>query len=207
MLKKGLLLATSIALLSASSTMCFKKEHQDPSNIEQTPLDGGECKSVKTVKDMEKEGYVVEDIKITSGNTGLNYIYIFKQPTISSGNGVVVGNRIMTKAQLKEYLTEINKEEEARKAKEEAEGSLELGKKIYTSKCFRCHGLKGDVRAYNSARALNTLSVDQIKVALRDYESGDKDNGMAMIMRPYAAQLDSKDIKSVANYIQTLRKK
>jgi len=208
MIKKSLFLLGSIALLNASTTMCFKKEHQDPSSIENTPLDGGKCKSIKSVNDMKNDGYIIEDIKITSGNSGLNYIYIFKDAASvpAQTSGVVVGNKVMTKAQLKAYLTEINKEEQAKKEKEETQGSLELGKKIYTSSCYKCHGIKGEVRAYNSARPLNSLSVDQIKTSLRDYENGDKDNGMAMIMKPYAAKLDSRDILSVANYIQTLKK-
>jgi cytochrome c553 len=208
MIKKSLLIIALVTVVMAQTTMCFKKEHLDPSTINSTALDGGDCKGIKSANDMKKDGFIIEDIKITSGNSGLNYIYIFK--TASSipqqvSSGVIVGNKVMTKAQLKAYLTEINKEEMAKKEKEKKEGSLELGKKIYTTTCFRCHGKKAEVKAYNSARPLKTLSVEQIKISLRDYESGDKDNGMAVIMRPYASKLDSNDILSVANYIQTLK--
>ena len=203
MYKKSLLMLSCASLLSASTTMCFKKDHMDPSTIDSTALDGGKCKGSFSANDMTKKGYEVDDIKITSGKNGLDYIYIFKKGstvTASNNNGMP-----MSKAQMKAYLKEINQEEKAQKEKEEKEGSIKLGEKIYKSSCIKCHG-NGTIRAYNTARPLIELNEEEIKSAIRAYNLSEKDNGMAILMKPIADSLIDREIKSVATYIQTLKK-
>jgi hypothetical protein len=89
MIKNRLLLGTFIAsaLFSsaqAQSTMCYKENWSTPSTIESTPLSGGECKDKKSLQDMKKEGWVVEDIKLGIGQSGMNYTYILKKGSYSN---------------------------------------------------------------------------------------------------------------------------
>jgi len=76
---KFLLLCASIFLsqsLSAKSTVCYKKEWTKPSSIESIALDGGECDGKLSLYQMQNKGWFIEDIKIKSGNKGLNYTYV-----------------------------------------------------------------------------------------------------------------------------------
>ncbi len=207
MLKKSLLVVGTLALLNGSSTMCFKKNHQDPSTIETVALDGGKCAGIKNVSDMKKDGFVVEDIKIKIAADGLDYIYIFKtaQPLSSKNIETINNNEAMTKDQIKEYMQQLNVQNKEKSKKKKKQDSLKLGKTLYTSICYKCHGIKADISAYNTARPLNTLSIEQIQISFRDYANNDKDNGMAILMRPYASKLNANDILNVATYIQTLK--
>ncbi len=72
----GLITATS---LLAQTTMCFKENHPSMTTIESTPLNGGLCSSSKSIQDMKKEGWSVEDIKIEKSANGNNYIYVLKK--------------------------------------------------------------------------------------------------------------------------------
>jgi len=198
MLKNILSVAACSVLVSASSVMCYKKDHFDPGTIESTPLNGTICDGKLTVADMKKDGYIVDDIKISSGTSGMNYMYVFKKE--NSYSGIATGT-VLSKEQIKATIKETVQE-----AKDEEEKpNIEEGKKIYQSKCISCHK-DGTISAYNAARPLATLSVEQIEVSIRDYGLDQKDNGMAILMKPYANMLGDKDVKDVAAYIQTLKK-
>ena len=54
MLKKSLYVMCTASILSAATTMCYKKDHLDPSTIETIPLDGGECAGKLSVNQMKK---------------------------------------------------------------------------------------------------------------------------------------------------------
>lgn len=198
MLKNILCVTACSVLVSASSVMCYKNDHFDPGTIETTALNGTVCGGKLTVVDMKKDGYIVDDIKISTGTNGMNYMYIFKKrnsPTTIATGTVLTKEQI--RATIKETTKEIKDEEEKPDAKN--------GKKIYESKCISCHK-DGTISAYNAARPLATLSVEQIEVSIRDYGLDQKDNGMAILMKPYANMLSTKDVKDVAAYIQTLKK-
>ena len=77
--KKLLLLGATILVansLNAKTTICYKKGWETPSSIETTKLDGGECKSEKSLKDMQRAGWYIKDIDIKSADKGLDYSYI-----------------------------------------------------------------------------------------------------------------------------------
>jgi len=196
MIKKSLYLISSISLLTASTTLCYKKEHLDPATIETVTLDGGECDGKSTVLDMKKNGYIVDSMKIQNGQDGLNYIYIFKK-----GISKTKANNF----DLKTQINQIEKDKQNKKAIDEKQISIKNGEKLYQSTCKRCHGEKADKEAYNSARALNTLSLEDIEVSIRDYTFDEKDNGMAILMKPYADGLLSEDMSDIYNYIQILK--
>lgn len=80
MINKNLLLLCGALFVSTSmfakNTICYKKSWEEPSTIEVTPLDGGECKSEKSLKTMLNEGWYIKDIEIKSATKGLDYNYI-----------------------------------------------------------------------------------------------------------------------------------
>ena len=202
MIKKSLYLICTASVLSASATMCYKKEHLDPSTIETIALSGGECKDKLSVNDMKKNGYQVDSMKIQEGKNGFNYIYVFQKNTtnqkvVSFGNG-------LTDEELTARLENIQKKKKAKIEKEEMVASIDLAKNLYEDTCRRCHG-DGTISAYNLSRPLKNLSLEEMQISMRDYSNGTKDNGMAILMQPYANLLIKKDIDGIYNYLKTLK--
>lgn len=196
------------SLATASTTMCFKKDHIDPSNIDSIPLEGGECQGMFSVEDMKKQGYNVSDIKITVGDNGMNYMYVFTKQTVVIGDAntkVEAGVQVLTKEQLKEYLSELKEEEKIEQQRKEQLGDIALGKEVYTSQCASCHGNKGEIKAYNIARPLNTLSFEDIENAIEDYDLDRRKGQYVFLMKPYATGLTDAKLKGVAAYIRTLK--
>lgn len=208
MLKLSLTTLCCTSLLCATTTMCFKKDHFDPSTIESIPLDGGECNSKLSVNDMKKNGYEVKDIKISSGDMGMNYIYIFNKDGLSSTSVVTNkdGKISMTKEELKAYLLEVKEEEKIQEEKDKRISDLQEGKRIYNSTCKNCHGIDGTTKAYGKAKPLVSLSVEEITEAMRDYDLDKREGSLVTIMKPYASMLTSQKLEKVVNYIQTLKK-
>lgn len=193
-----LTLFTSINLL-ANTTMCFKEKHPSLSTIENTKLDGGECNSLKSLNNMKNEGWQVKDIKITPKNDKYNFIYIFtKKEAISNEE---LEKNIIKKIEEKKITQEKKSQEDLEK------NDITLGKKIYISKCTQCHGQRGEIKAYDSSEALNTLSYEDMNFAIRRYTfDDDYGNGNQDIMRPYASNINSEDLKKVHKYLQTINK-
>lgn len=195
----GFLASTS---LFAQTTMCFKENHKSMTTIENTKLDGGECKGLNTVKDMKKNGWNTDDIKITSTSTGHNYIYIFKKENLSlSLNEEQLEQRIMQRLQKRD------EEEKAARIVMVKERMSKDGKKLYINKCQKCHGEKANKRAYATSRPLVDLTLDDMQLSIRDYSNQDYDRGNAFVMRPYANILTSKRVKNIYSYIKTLKPK
>lgn len=198
LINKKLLAILTLSTLSltsvlAETTMCFKENHQDFSTIEKVKLDGGLCASSKSVKDMKKEGWSVDDIKIS----GSNYIYIFKkQTTLNTVNLAEIERKVLEKL-------EVRKKEEREAAKREIRLQKSLtGQKIYTSKCANCHGEKGE-EPYGTSRAINELNLDDFLITIRDYGLGEYDRGQAFIMTPYT--IGQNEAKNVYIYLQSLK--
>ncbi len=196
----GLITATS---LFAQTTMCFKENHNSMATIESTPLDGGACSSSKSLLDMKKEGWAVEDIKIETASSGKNYIYVLKKEetqNLSKLDEEKLEQRILQRLETRKQ------EELAAKKKEVKIRMSKDGKALYIKKCQNCHGEKAD-NPYGNSRALVNLNFVDFKTTIRDYELGEYDRGQAFIMRPYANAMNSTDIKNVYSYIQTLKPK
>ena len=81
---------TSTSLM-AQTTMCFKKDVQDLTQLEDIKLNGGECKSAYSLNDMKKDGWEVSDIKINNND----YIYILKKGAAISWNGTSTDTEAM----------------------------------------------------------------------------------------------------------------
>jgi predicted nuclease of restriction endonuclease-like (RecB) superfamily len=79
--------------------------------------------------------------------------------------------------------------------------------KLYTSKCQNCHGATGEKSAYNSARPLKDLSLEDMQESIKDYKNGNKSSGNAIIMTPYANFIDYKELKGIHTYISKINNK
>lgn len=202
MFKKALILATSTLLLNGATTMCFKKNHFDPETIETIPLKGGKCEGVFSAQKMKELGYTVKDIKITDGESGLNYMYIFeKEDSIQTA---FVNGQAMTKDDLKAYINEIKQEEDIKKEKELAKANLEEGKRLYVMHCESCHGIKGETPAYGTRPLVNMTKI-QIETTMRDYDLNEVKSPYAMLMKPYATIINEEQLENIIGYIQTLK--
>ena len=195
MIKKGLFVLSLASFVMADTTMCFKKDWMDPSTIETTTLDGGKCASSKSLTDMKADGWAVEDIKISSGKAGMNFMYVLKKG----------GSVILSDGDLEARLNQIQDKREAKSKEIKIAKAKANGGNLYKKTCAKCHGVNGEIEAYNTSKPLNTMSADDIKQAMLDYEYNDKDNGRAMIMQPYSVILSKEELAQVSAYIQTLK--
>ncbi|WP_421715917.1 c-type cytochrome [Arcobacter arenosus] len=195
------LLSTSALL--AQTTMCFKENHSSMATIESTPLDGGLCSSTKSLADMKKEGWSVDDIKIEQSTNGKNYIYILKKEaqTLSSMDEEKLEQRIMQR------LEKRQEQEKQAKITQFKQMMSKSGKKIYIDKCQSCHGEKAEKRAYGTSRPLVELSLDDMDQSINDYMYDNYDRGNAHVMKPYATFLTGTKVKEVYSYIQSLKPK
>ena len=194
MIKKGLFVLSLASFVMADTTMCFKKDWMDPSTIETTTLDGGKCASSKSLTDMKADGWAVEDIKMSSGKAGMNFMYVLKKG----------GSVILSDGDLEARLNKIqDKREEKIKAVKIAKAKANGGKK-YKNTCAKCHGVNGEIKVSNS-KALNSMSVEDIQQAMMEYRIDDRTSINAILMKPYATLVQSKEVDSIAEYIQTLK--
>lgn len=206
MLKKSLYLMCTASLLSAATTMCYKKDHIDPSTIETIALDGGKCGGKLSVQDMQKKGYEIDSMKLQDGKDGFNYIYVFKNHTEPiHTSAVAVGAGVaLTDAQLTARIEKIQEIKKAKIKEEQKISSIDEATKLYNTTCKRCHG-DGSIRAYNTAEPLNSLSLEEMQLSMRDYANGTKDNGMAILMQPYVNLVTKKDIDGIYHYLQSIK--
>ena len=196
LLYKLIFLCFTAIVLNAQTTMCYKENHKDMSTIENVKLDGGICQGQKTVKQMNQEGWETSDIKISDNN----YIYLFKKVTnINNVNMDELEQRV---------LNRMKKEKEDKRLEERkkmVQSKIKHGKRYYENKCALCHGNYGESKKYNIS-PINTLSLDNLKVAIREYVTGERDNKpMAQLMVPYASMLNQNTINNLYVYMQSVK--
>ncbi|WP_419770679.1 MAG: c-type cytochrome [Candidatus Marinarcus sp.] len=197
MLKKSLLttclLVSSFTFVQAQTTMCFKENHASMMTIESVALDGGECGSSKSVKEMKSTGWSVEDIKMTPGTTGTNFVYIFKK-----GSNNINEEELMNKLYIK--LEKEKKAKETKARNEQIQANIEAGKRIYIKSCQSCHGEKGELQT-NTATGINALSISDFTTKMKEYKNGANSN---IIMSPYGQATTSQDDVNIYFYIKSL---
>lgn len=111
-LMKIILYILFFAVLSfAQTTMCYKDGVVSPSIMETALLVGSDCQN-KTIKDMQKDGWIIKDIQILKVNNKLNFVYIF------------------TKAEVLAIKPLETKEPEV---------NMPKAKEMFTARCSRCH--------------------------------------------------------------------
>lgn len=201
---------SSILLLGTTSifaetTMCFK-ENASMSTIEKTPLDGGVCNGKFSVNDMKAKGWSVEDIKISQSSTGMNFIYILKIASAPVQSSQFVGNQAQMEANILAKLEAKKEAEEKAKVEKELKDAAVIAKELYTNKCQTCHGANGEKRAYNAARPLKDLSLEDMEESIRNYKVGKVSSMTASVMAPYANFIDYKEIKGIHAYLQSINK-
>lgn len=203
---KKLLLTSLLAstFVYAQTTMCFKENHSSMSTIESTKLDGGECKSIYSIQEMKKNGWNIDDIKITPNqNSTYSFIYILKKNSANTQ----IPTAYMTKEEMKKSLKEFAKEEKKQKEIEKKISQANEGKETYIKKCQSCHGKKGEVNAYGVSKPLKDLSFDDIEYAIDQYT---RDNnygyGYNIVMRPIASSITSNQLKNIKSYLNSLNK-
>jgi cytochrome c553 len=84
-----------------------------------------------------------------------------------------------------------------------AEASVKQGAEIAASSCFACHGKDG-VGITAAYPNLTHQSAAAIFKQLNDYKAGVRTGGMAAVMQPMVADLDSQEMANVAAYYASL---
>ena len=202
-----ILLLGSTSLL-ADTTMCFKENHQSMSTIENTPLDGGACAGKNTLNQMKAKGWSVDDIKISQSTNGMNFIYILKNgSTVAAQSSQFSGNQAQMEANILAKLEAKKEVEEKAKVEKELKEAKIDAKALYTSKCQKCHGEKGELSAYSASRPLKDLSLEDMEESIKNYKVGKVNSMTSNIMAPYAGFIDYKEIKGIQAYLKELNNK
>jgi cytochrome c553 len=208
-MKKIILFAATLCVSSllAQTTMCYKQDVSNPSTSETVALDGGKCAGVKSVQDMLKDGWEVNDIKISSGQTGMNYTFIFKKGQVSLDNS----DTNMTQEELIQKVMARMTAQQKQKAKEDKIKKQLMAqqriKEFYIKRCESCHGQKGELNANGTSRPLNSLSVHEMNKAILNYSLGKYDRGLAVVMFPYTNFATEEKLKDIYIYLQSFKDK
>jgi mono/diheme cytochrome c family protein len=176
----------------SNMTLCYKNGHNDMASIENVAFDGAECKGKKSISDMKKEGWIVDDIQIKNHNGNFNFVYILK-------------NKQLTQQQIPQKIDyqELAKEVESQKKVDKARDFAIQGKKSYLMHCASCHGDKGELTPHGS-RAINQFDYQEMSDLLYLYTIGEYENsGSGIIMEPYGSTLSEDEIKGAVKYLET----
>ncbi len=73
--------------------------------------------------------------------------------------------------------------------------------------CAGCHGANAQKKALGRSEVINTWKSGKIESALNGYKAGTFGGAMKGIMKGQASRLNEKQIKILAKYIPTLKKK
>ena len=76
----------------------------------------------------------------------------------------------------------------------------------YQNQCQSCHGTFGELKAYGTSRPLNTLSIEELQVSIRDFVLNIKTGSNTFIMRPYADIVNSSDLEALYHYLKSINK-
>lgn len=196
-LSKIVLLAAFSTIGFAEVTICFKKNLQDMSKIEETKLNGGLCKGSKNQNEMIENGWKLDNLKITNDD----YLFVFKKDALPI--------KEETKSSLKKEII-VELENKKKKEKEIIKKEIKVekykkGENTYTKKCSSCHGIKGEIAISNSA-ALNSINLEQFRTAIKGYKIGSYNLGNGSEMKPYALGTSSNDVKNIYTYINKINK-
>ncbi|MDX1808535.1 MAG: c-type cytochrome [Sulfurospirillaceae bacterium] len=73
-------------------------------------------------------------------------------------------------------------------------------------KCTACHGLNAEKKALGKSEIINKWDSKKIEAALNGYKKGTFGGAMKGIMKGQVANLNEAQIKTLAEYIPTLKK-
>lgn len=198
----------TIINLHAATTMCYKENITDPALSESLPLDGGKCAGSKSVSDMQQDGWEVNDIKITASKTsGMNYTYVFKKGGVSLADEESSMSEEELMARIIEKMESRNKARKKAKKEEERQAIIARVSQFYIDTCQKCHGEKGEIKAYGNSRPLRDLTLAQLENGVDKYTTNMPNTSTAIIMQPYARGITDKDLNDIYLYLQSLNPK
>ncbi|NBL00858.1 MAG: hypothetical protein EOM50_23255 [Erysipelotrichia bacterium] len=76
---------------------------------------------------------------------------------------------------------------------------------LYQSKCYSCHGSNASKQALNKSAIIAGWSKERITNALNGYKDGTYGGPMKGVMKPIATGLSEKDIKFIAEKIESFK--
>lgn len=79
-----LIALTTLSNAQMFKTMCFMENWSSPSTIEQVKMNGGKCKGEKSIEDLKKEGWDIDDIITKETDKGISYMYIMQKNVAES---------------------------------------------------------------------------------------------------------------------------
>ena len=95
-------------------------------------------------------------------------------------------------------------EDDKRKAK--TTSYVDGGKIYYKKNCEYCHGAKGEILSSGTSRALSKMSFEEMQDAMSGYINDEYDNGMAILMKPYADLVVKNDLEKISVYLESINK-
>jgi len=200
--KKLFLLIFSSVALFAQTTMCYKEGVASMSGIEDMKLDGGKCDGQKSLNEMKDSGWSVDDINISKGDSGMNYIYILKNEQQYNASDIEqIEEKIVQRLEKKKI------EDEKKRIAEIKQRMSREGKELYVTKCQSCHGEKAELNALGTSKPLVTLSLSDMILAINEFRRNERVSGNGLIMTPYAKTIVERDIKNIYSYISTFKPK
>lgn len=75
------------------------------------------------------------------------------------------------------------------------------GKELYTAKCATCHGMYADRSALGGSSIINTMSKENIMVALLGYKDNTYGGSMKSVMKEQLRNYSDVDFEAFAAYI------
>jgi cytochrome c553 len=198
-MKEIILLFIISVSLFAGTTMCYKKNYSDITNVEFQTFDGGKCQGSESIDSMKAKGWMVDDIKIKNLDNGnYDFVYILKQK--SKNNSVSVKND-----ETIDYEKLAQKTEEYKKD-QQAKSDYKLAVEKYKIHCANCHGKNGELEPYNTSRKLTQFNKEEFVYQMYEYRYGDLDRGKAYLMRPSAPFTNELLDGYIYEYIQNQNK-
>ena len=186
---------------NAQETLCYKENLKSISEIETVKLNGGACQNKNSIKDMQNNQWIIDDIKITPKDGKYSFLYVFKKNVIVKNTTVDIDLDQKILMAIKTDRVQTKKI----KAKKELETKLNNGEHLYILKCQRCHGEKANRVASNVSAKLSEMTYEEMETSIVGYRFNDYNKGRSFLMKPYS-EISDKELKNVFDYIQTMKK-
>ena len=83
--------------------------------------------------------------------------------------------------------------------------NIELGKKLYDQKkCGVCHGYDGSNPTAENYPRINRQPIDYIFTQIKDIQSGNRSNGMTIIMKNSMVKSTDSEIQAISAYLSSV---
>ena len=83
--------------------------------------------------------------------------------------------------------------------------NIELGKKLYDQKkCGVCHGYDGSNPTAENYPRINRQPIEYIFTQIKDIQSGNRSNGMTIIMKNSMVKSTDSEIQAISTYLSSV---